>query len=215
MPSNIQPGDVIGLFQIVEENKERAKDGHKLYRVRCVECGREFVYSLHDIKRPSICRHVGKYGYVTYQKRNHRSKKQSSKLKAIHKGMVYRCECESDKSYPRYGARGIKVCDEWHKYSEFEEWALCHGYEEGLTIDRIDSSGNYCPENCRWVSREINSRFKSTTNIIEVNGMVMSGKQWSETLGLGINAINRKVRTKGMETTKAFIKERLETNLLD
>lgn len=208
MPSNIQPGEVIGLFQIVEENKERAKDGHKLYRVRCVECGREFVYSLHDIKRPKVCQHVGRYGYKSY------SRASIPKLKSIYGKMTSRCENENDNSYRYYGAKGISVCEEWHDYLEFERWSISHGYEEGLTIDRIDPTDNYCPENCRWVNREFNSRFKSTTNVIEVNGIVMSGKQWSERLGLGINEINRKIRERGIEYTKRFIKERIDANSL-
>ena len=80
-------------------------------------------------------------------------------------GMKHRCHGKgnTDKVYRWYRDKGIIVCDEWRKdFSVFREWALSHGFEEGLTIDRIDSDGNYCPDNCRWVTRSENSRNKKS-----------------------------------------------------
>ena len=76
-----------------------------------------------------------------------------------------RCLRVTHPKYKRYGGRGIKVCDEWLDIKNFAEWALSHGWKEGLTIDRIDNDGDYCPENCRWVSLSENSRKKRTTKI--------------------------------------------------
>jgi len=78
--------------------------------------------------------------------------------------MINRCR---DSSNPRYGGRGISVCNEWAEGpSAFINWALSNGYSEDLQLDRIDNDGDYCPENCRFVSASTNcaNRGKSISN---------------------------------------------------
>ena len=88
----------------------------------------------------------------------------------------------------------------------FEEWALNNGYRDDLTIDRIDETGNYCPENCRWVLANNNSRYKSTTNLIDVDGEMHTGREWAVILQLGAQVINTYVRKYGMDNTVEFIR---------
>jgi hypothetical protein len=79
--------------------------------------------------------------------------------------MKQRCQNKKNPKYYRYGGRGICVCAAWQEFADFKLWADSHGWEDGLSIDRIDVDGNYCPENCRFITVAENSKYKSTTKI--------------------------------------------------
>lgn len=82
-------------------------------------------------------------------------------------GMKCRCNQPSCTEYKNYGGRGIKICEEWSDYKYgflcFYTWSITHGYEEGLTIDRINVNGNYEPNNCRYISAEEQINNKRST----------------------------------------------------
>jgi hypothetical protein len=79
--------------------------------------------------------------------------------------MKGRCLRPTHPKYDRYGARGITICDDWMTSAGFKAWVEKSGWKEGLSIDRINNDGDYCPENCRWVSQSENSRKKRSTKI--------------------------------------------------
>ena len=84
--------------------------------------------------------------------------------------------------YHRYGGRGIALSNEWIGIEGFSKWALANGWKQGLSIDRIDNDGDYCPENCHWVTQSANSRKKSTTRItIEQAGEIRARLAKGET----------------------------------
>ena len=121
--------------------------------------------------------------------------------------MKARCYNSNKKDYRWYGANGIQVCQEWlNNPQAFEMWAIENGYADNLTIDRIDENKNYCPDNCRWVTAGENSKYKSTTSLINVDGIDHTGRDWSKLLGFGPNLINKYVRVYGLENTIEFIR---------
>ena len=100
----------------------------------------------------------------------------SNRLYRIYQCMKSRCYRSYTQCYPRYGGRGIKMCDEWlgkggKGYRTFEKWALSNGYNDSLSIDRIDVNGNYEPSNCRWADSHTQSR--NRRNNVYIDGMVL------------------------------------------
>ncbi len=73
----------------------------------------------------------------------------------VYHNMMKRCYKKYSQEYHNYGARGIKVCKQWQSFLPFYKWAMESGYKKGLYLDRINSSSNYLPKNCRWVTRSI------------------------------------------------------------
>ena len=94
--------------------------------------------------------------------------------------MWSRCLYPTNKSYTRYGGRGITVCSEWSNYNVFEAWAMEVGYSPELELDRIDNSLGYYPANCRWVSKSINchNRDKKEGCYSNYVGVSRNGLRW-------------------------------------
>lgn len=97
-------------------------------------------------------------------------KESRSHLYMIWSSMKRRCENPNMPNYKYYGAKGIKVCGEWHSFPKLKEWAKANGYVDGLSLDRIDSSRDYEPDNCQWMTFSDNAT-KSLERIVTVDGV--------------------------------------------
>lgn len=87
--------------------------------------------------------------------------KRNTRLYTIWDNMKRRCGSKDATGYENYGGRGISVDDEWRNdFESFYNWAMDNGYNESLTIDRINNEKNYTPDNCRWATITEQSRNK-------------------------------------------------------
>ena len=114
-----------------------------------------------------------------FTKHGDRQRDNSTRLYSIWQGMHARC-----KTKPRYKNRGICVCPEWNEYTVFKDWALSNGYNDNLTIDRIDNDGNYEPNNCRWADQKIQANNRSNNRVVEYSGERHTAADWAETFGI-------------------------------
>lgn len=104
-----------------------------------------------------------------------------TRLHTIWHSMYCRCNYPTTNQYKNYGGRGIKICEEWeHNFLNFYNWAMANGYQDNLTIDRIDVNGNYEPSNCRWITRKEQCSNRTDNVFYTFNGETKTGKQWCD-----------------------------------
>ena len=128
-----------------------------------------------------------------------------TRLDNIYKTMKSRCYTDTNNKYHRYGARGIKICDEWlNDKRTFFKWSLENGYDENLTIDRIDNDGDYCPENCRWVNNTVQANNKTTNVYVFYNGKTYTMAEFCRAFNLKYKMFHSKYRKHGMNLLEAM-----------
>lgn len=200
-------GETVGVFTITELMPYKYADNHSLYKGVCNDCGFERIAKYSDLKATTKCTHIRVDGKIAFCKTSWNN----NRIKRIFDGMKQRCYNVKNKNYEWYGAKGIKICDNWmNDPLLFEEWAIQNGYEDNLTIDRIDENKDYSPDNCRWITGSDNTKYKSTTSLIDINGEEHTGRELAEILGLGTNIINAYIRKYGLDSTIEFIKRYIE-----
>lgn len=115
------------------------------------------------------------------------------KLYDIWKSMRQRCRDTNRNRADSYVNKGISVCEEWSDYRVFREWAIGAGYNDTLSIDRIDNDENYCPENCRWVDYFVQANNRSNNLRIEFNGEIKTLREWANTVEIPYDTIKRRI----------------------
>ena len=108
----------------------------------------------------------------------------NTRIYKIWSKMKDRCTNPNNQYYHRYGGRGIHYWYTWQSFEVFAVWAFSNGYEEHLTLDRIDNDGDYTPFNCRWVTTREQNRNTSRVRYIEYQGKTQLISDWARELGI-------------------------------
>jgi hypothetical protein len=139
--------NVVGDFEVIK---------NKLHVLCKCDCGTQRLVSSASLKKGiSISCGCHRANFMRKTKSTHGMA--NTKLYVRWAAIIQRCTNPNHKDWLRYGGRGINVSDEWKNASSFINWALNNGYSEDLEIDRIDNNGNYCSDNCRFVTHKTNS----------------------------------------------------------
>ena len=122
----------------------------------------------------------------------------------IYAKILRRCFSSDEPCFNNYGGRGITMCDEWkNSFTSFSEWAYSHGYKEGLSIDRIDNNGNYCPENCRWVDPCVQSNNRRINRVFTIGGKTQTLSQWCHDYDIPYSRVHARLHS-GWEVEEAL-----------
>lgn len=115
--------------------------------------------------------------------------------------MMKRCYYKKDKSFIRYGGRGIKVCEKWHRFEGFS--ADMDKRPDGTTLDRKNSNLDYSKDNCRWGTPSTQQNNRRNNTVIEINGETKTVRQWSRVFGINHQTIHERLK-RGWDVTRAI-----------
>lgn len=118
--------------------------------------------------------------------------------------MHARCENPNTVNYGRYGAKGIRVCEEWKEFKPFYDWCVHHDWKRGLQIDRIDSKDDYRPDNCRIVTPFENNMNRSNTLRFTYNNETLTLLEWSEKVGISYKTLWQRIKVLNWSIDKAL-----------
>lgn len=177
-------------------------EGSAMWKCIC-DCGKDTVVRGYTLRRgdtQSCGCFIGEAASV----RNATHRMTKTRLYVCWKSMKSRCYYENDVAFERYGGRGIKVSKEWRDdFLAFREWALKNGYEDNLTLDRIDSNGNYEPNNCRWLTLAAQQSNRSDTIHLEFNGKNQTLTEWAHEIGISVAQLSKRLKN-GMSIEDAI-----------
>ena len=207
-------GDVFGRLTVIGLSER--KSGRKSYWVCKCSCGnytevRSDILLSHNTESCGclkIEQDIKNLGIVN----NHKMTKHP--LYRKWNSMMQRCYNDTQERYYRYGGRGIIVCNEWHDVKKFVEWSEKNGYQEGLSIERINNNGNYEPSNCKWVTLQEQHYNKSTSVFHEYNGERLTTMQWQRKLNIPLSKVSS-YKSKGIEfldLIRQYYKDNTEIN---
>ena len=178
---------------------------HKLEYYSCIcDCGNEKVVLKSNLIR-GLTKSCGCLSRQLSKERLFKHGKRKTRLYNTWNHLRDRCINKNSKQYKDYGERGISVCDEWkNSFIEFEKWAVSKGYNDTLTIERIDVNGNYCPENCKWIPLKQQGWNKRNSRLITYKGETKSLAEWSFLLKFNYWKVHQRLNRLGWSVDRAF-----------
>lgn len=194
-------GQRYGRLVAISPTKEKTKNGGYKWLFKC-DCGNKKIIPANSVRTGLIksCGCLAKPHGCT-----------NTRLFHIWVDMRQRCTNTNHPQYYLWGGKGIKVCEEWQEFTNFKEWAEENGYNNNLSIDRIDGSKGYYPQNCRWATAKEQSRNTSANRIITIDGVTKPLCDWIEISPITLSTFYKR-KKKGMTDREALMKPSSSNN---
>ena len=207
-------GQIYGRLKVIEFG---GYNNHKAVTWKCIcECGKEVVVRSDHLRygRVQSCGCIKKETTSKRGKDNQKHGMWNTRIYHIWQRMKQRCDGTSNSNNKKsYFEKGIRVCDEWKEsFETFYDWAINNGYDEKLSIDRIDNSKGYCPENCHWVSMKEQSCNRRNNRLITYKGKTQTVSEWAVELGIKPRTLHNRLYRSNMDVGLAFKKDKLYGN---
>ena len=192
-------GKQFGRWTVLHRVGNDARGG-ATWRCRC-QCGNERIIitaQLNSGKSKScgcLKVEVAKQFWTTHGRSR-------TRIYSVWRGMLRRCHNVQCKTYPRYGGRGIQVCERWHTLDHFVA-DMGQPPFKGAEIDRVNNDGNYEPENCRWVTRRANVMNSTGPRFVTINGSTKCVKEWCAHFGISPGSVYKRLG-RGWNVTDAL-----------
>lgn len=174
-------GQTFGRLVVIE--KAPSLKGQPRWLCRCV-CGQQKAVHASALRKGQ----TKSCGCLNAENRPHNTRThglRKTALYAVWNDMKRRCHSPSHHAFEHYGARGISVCEQWRgSYEAFYLWAHSNGYQEGLSIDRIDNDQGYQPGNCRFVPMIEQSKNRRNVRTFTHAGHTRTIREWAEASGI-------------------------------
>lgn len=184
--------------------KNGKKDGFDYFYLCHCECGNTCTVDKKKLKSG----HTQSCGCLQ-KERTSKAKKihgmEKTRLYHIWQGIKRRCLNPNEVGFKKYGAKGITICDEWKNNPvAFINWAFENGYNDFLTIDRIDNLKGYSPNNCRWVTTKQQARNKTNNRLITYNNETHCLTDWAIILGIKLKTLETRIYNHKWSIERAF-----------
>lgn len=196
-------GNIYGRLEVIEFSHMEKNGQGAMWKCKC-ECGNEKIIQARSLTKG----HTKSCGCLKSEKNIARFKEMiythggtGTRLHGIWRGMKSRCHSNVPKNIKTYVSHGIVICEEWSDFAIFRKWALENGYQEDLTIDRIDVTGNYSPSNCRWATQAVQQRNRGNNLYLTHNGITMHLMEWAEKVGVKYATLKYRIHKRPDDST--------------
>lgn len=176
------------------------KRGRATWLCKC-DCGNETIVQSTDL----LSGHTKSCGCFKFESRNKTHGMRHTRLYNTWCNMKRRCNNPSSQEYKYYGAKGIHLCADWNNgFVSFMNWAYANGYNDSLTIERIDYNKDYCPNNCKWIPFNEQSKNKRNNRFITYKGKTQILADWCRELNLDYDFIEKRMSVNGFTFEQAI-----------